>query len=187
MREEDGCFTMVRQPFLVFAMSHAKKAILVAMSAMSLLLAVSCAGWGYHPVFTLSLHEFSDVNGSRLTVGVKDTAHLYSREVMKYGFLTSRDITAAEVYGPAENGKYGLRLTVSVWQANDVRTTACSNSGVLFAVLLDGEYIDCAQFIRETYAGDAFVVEPVFTKYVAEQIASHAERNFEYFSRRHSW
>ena len=96
-------------------------------------------------------------------------------------------LPAAEVYGPEENGKYGLRLTINMWQANDVRTTANANRGVLFAVLLDGEYVDCAHFTRETYEGDAFVVEPIFTKYVAEQIADHVERNFEYFSRKHRW
>jgi len=168
-------------------MNFLRNFILVCAAVALLVVGVSCASWGYQPVFALSLHEFSDVNGSRLTVGVKDVAHVYSRNVMKYGFLTARDITSAEVYGPEENGKYGLRLTISPWQANDVRTTACSNSGVLFAVLLDGEYIDCAHFVRESYMGDAFVIEPIFNKYVAEQIASHAEQNFEYFSRKHSW
>lgn len=168
-------------------MNSFRNFILVCLAVALSAGGASCASWGYHPVFTLSLHEFSDVNGSRLTIGVKDVAHVYSRNVMKYGFLTSRDITAAEVYGPGEDGKYGLRLTINKWQVNDVRTTANTNAGVLFAVLLDGEYIDCAHFVRETYEGDSFVVEPIFTKYVAEQIADHVERNFEYFSRKHYW
>ncbi len=167
-------------------MKNFKNPILLLCLAALLLGAAACASWGYHPVFALSLHEFSDVDGSRLSIGVKDVNHLYSRRIMKYGFLTSRDITAAKVYGPEENGKYGLHLTINMWQANDVRATACANSGVLYAVLLDGEYIDCAHFVRETHDG-AFVVEPIFTKYVAEQIADHVERNFEYFSRKHRW
>ena len=143
----------------------------------------SCRSLSYNPVFTISLHEFSDVGESRLAMWVQDTGRKHSRRVMKYGFLTSRDITAAELTGPDEKGKYGLLLQVSPRRLNDVSTTAGSNSGMLFAVIMDGTYVGSAHFTKSSRQAGIFEVEPIFGEYVASMIVSHVEQNYDYYTR----
>lgn len=149
----------------------------IALLLLGMLLA-SCNT--YKPVFVLSLHEFANpqVNTS-LSKQVRNSNRELQYTIKNFPFLSARSFLDAEPYGPDEDGFYGLRIKVDIWNLGAMRHTAGSNLGLVYAVVVDGTYVGTSHFTPQMRDGDILVIEPLWNEYEATKIAEHVRLNRE--------
>ena len=105
------------------------------LALLPLFLATSCRT--YTPAFVLSLHEFADPQiSTRLNKQVRNSNREWQYTIQNFPFMDARDFLGGELYGPDENGCYGLRIQVDMWSLNRMHHTAGANLGLLFAVVV---------------------------------------------------
>jgi hypothetical protein len=154
---------------------------LLALFAVALL--SSCQT--YTPAFVLSLHEFADPGVStRLSKQVRNTSREWQYTIKNFPFLDARNFLDGEVYGPDEEGFYGLKIVVSRWSLGNMHHTAGSNLGLVFAVVVDGTYIGTSHFTAEMRDQDILVIEPLWNLYDATKIAENIAANQKHLN---SW
>lgn len=158
-------------------------AVAALLSVLALFLS-GCASWFYKPVYVISLHEFEDQRlATGLVVQVKDRDYRNPRSVKRFPFLDSRSFYRAELTGPDEEGRYGVRLYTTRWSVGPMRQAANSNYGQIFAVVVDGMYAGTSQFNREMCQGAVCELAKLWTKREAELIVSHVEANYKHNSK----
>jgi hypothetical protein len=137
----------------------------------------------YTPAFVVSLHEFSDPQlQTRLNETVRDTRFTNPRTIKRFPFLHSRAFCGGEMYGPAKNGKYGLKLQVDRWYAGAMSQVAGDYLGCPYAVSVDGLYVGCSHFTRDMRERGICEIEPIFSRNEAQKIIEHLKKNYEHFN-----
>ena len=167
----------------LFAPSSMPKRLSILLLPLLVLLATSCQEFDnpfYEPVFVLSLHEFENpmLAKSKLVTHVQDTNLHHERSIRRFPFLDARHCPEAKMYGPAQNGLYGIHLHVSPWQVHAMQQIAGNNAGLIYAVAVDGMYVGYSHFTREMIVGDVCTIEPIWTEQQARNIVEHVHRNF---------
>ena len=138
----------------------------------------------YTPAFVVSLHEFSDQRlKTNLNEQVRDTQFSNPRTIKRFPFLHSRAFCAGEMYGPAKNGKYGLKLQIDRWYAGAMSQVAGDYLGCPYAVSVDGLYVGMSHFTREMRDRGICEIEPIFSKNEAQKIIEYLEKNYEHFNK----
>ncbi len=146
------------------------------LALLPLFLATSCRT--YTPAFVLSLHEFADPQiSTRLNKQVRNSNREWQYTIQNFPFMDARDFLGGELYGPDENGCYGLRIQVDMWSLNRMHHTAGANLGLLFAVVVDGTYVGASHFTPEMRDEDVLVLEPIWNFYDATRILENLEDN----------
>ncbi|GEM_PF-3754320 len=155
--------------------------------ALLVFFSTSCQSSSYVPAFVLSLHEFSSPTvGEGLTKGVRNSSRDLRYTIDTVAFLDARCFLDGEVYGPNEEGKYGLRISVEMWYLALMHHTAGSNLGVPYAVVVDGTYIGFSHFSPEMRDQDILIIEPLWNLYDATKIAENIKSNHDHFNHWHT-
>lgn len=146
------------------------------LGLLMLLLLSSCVT--YQPVFVLTLHEFADPNvATRLSKQVRNSSREWQYTIKQSPFLDARGFVDGEVYGPNEEGFYGIRVEVDMWSRGVLNHMAGSNLGTVFAVVVDGTYIGTSHFTTEMRDGKDLIIEPLWNLYDATRIVEHLKDN----------
>ncbi|MBR6470976.1 MAG: hypothetical protein IKS83_04205 [Victivallales bacterium] len=149
-----------------------------------LLLGVSCKT--YHPAFVLSLHEFEDPKiATRLSKTVQDPTRQFSHTIRRYAFLDARSFLGGEIYGPDENGRYGLRIAVDQWHHGIMHQTAGANLGLIYAVMMDGMYMGYSHFDKSMRDTEILEIEPLWNLRDAQMILDSIPKNYKHFNNWH--
>ena len=158
---------------------------ILALSILALVLFASCVT--YKPVFVLTLHEFASASvATRLSKQVRNANRELQYTIRQSPFLDARCFCGGEVYGPNEDGFYGIRVNVDMWNIGVMHQMAGSNLGMVYAVVVDGTYIGTSHFTTEMRDGDVLVIEPLWNLYDATKIVEHFKDNQAHLNNWHT-
>ena len=150
----------------------------------SLLLLASCQS--YQPAFVLSLHEFEEPQVvTNLTRTVRDPTRQFSHTIRKLSFLDARNFLFGELYGPNDQGRYGLRIQVERWHLATMNQTAGTNLGMVYAVLVDGMYVGYSHFNKSLRDTNVLEIEPIWSLRDAQMILDSIPKNYKHFNNWH--
>lgn len=162
-----------------------KKHLLLFLTLGVALLLASCAT--YQPAFVLSLHEFDDPQlATRLNKQVRNSSREWQYTIKKTPFLEASSFLAGEVYGPNDEGLYGLRLQIDLWHKGLMREMATANLGNVYAVVVDGTYIGTSHFSAEMRNSELLVIDPLWNLYDATKIVENLKDNQSHFNNWHT-
>lgn len=149
-----------------------------------MLLVVSCET--YQPAFVLTLHEFDDPQMmTNLSKTVQDPTRQFSHTIRKYPFLSSRNFLDGEIYGPSENGRYGLRILVNRWDQGAMHQIAGANIGLVYAVIMDGIYAGYSHFNKSMRDSEILEIDPLWNLRDAQMILDNIPKNYKHFNKWH--
>ena len=152
--------------------------------ALGLLLLGSCNT--YQPVFVLSLHEFAEPQiATRLSKNVQDPTRQFSHTIQNFPFLDSRSFLFGELYGPNEQGRYGLRIQVDRWHQGTMHQEAGANLGLVYAVVMDGMYVGYSHFNKTMRDTEILEIDPLWNLRDAQMILDSIPKNYKHFDKWH--
>lgn len=152
--------------------------------ALGLLLLASCKS--YEPVFVLSLHEFEESQmATKLSRTVRDPTRQFSHTIRRLSFLDARNFLFGEIYGPNEEGRYGLRIQVDRWYLGAMHQTAGSNLGLIYAVVVDGMYVGYSHFNKSMRDTDILEIDPLWSLRDAQLLLDSLPKNYQHFNNWH--
>ena len=150
----------------------------------AVLLLASCKS--YQPAFVLSLHEFEEPQlVTNLSKTVRDPTRQFSHTIRKFSFLDARNFLFGELYGPNEQGRYGLRIQVDRWYLGAMHQTAGANLGLVYAVVVDGMYVGYSHFNKTMRDTDVLEIEPLWSLRDAQLILDSLPKNYKHFNNWH--
>ncbi|MBR4125111.1 MAG: hypothetical protein IKR13_02815 [Victivallales bacterium] len=161
-----------------------KKNLYSLVFVLGLLLLASCQT--YEPAFVLSLHEFEEPQVvTNLSRKVHDPTREFSHTIRKLSFMDARNLLFGELYGPNEQGRYGLRIQVDKWYVGAMHQTAGANLGMIYAVIVDGMYVGYSHFNKTMRDTSVLEIEPLWNLRDAQMILESIPKNYEHFNKWH--